>query len=113
MNVNEAAKFIKEGRFDILKNMDRAYADRANRSAMGAILEHAADQYRTDMRWVKVLLEHAKVTAAGDSVILAAIAHVGRIYPLAGVLCAGCNVRVACEHRCLGGECPCCDCLRD
>lgn len=101
-----------EGRYDVLKGLERAYSDRSHKHAMGAVLVHVADQYRKDMRAVKTLLEHAKRTAGEDRVILGAIAEVERIYPLAGVPCAGCNVRGACEHRCLGGECPCCECFR-
>lgn len=102
-----------EGRYDVLKGLERAYSDRSHKYVMDAALGHVADQYRKDMRAVKILLAHAKRTAGEDRVILGAIAEVERIYPLAGVLCAGCNVRGTWEHRCLGGECPCCDCLRD
>lgn len=73
-----------EGRYDILKGLERAWSDRGHKAPLEAHLGNLADQYKKDMDAVKVLLDFAKnnITYLNPEVS-AAIEKVERIFPLA------------------------------
>lgn len=105
---------VNAGRYDILKTLEQAYQDRGHKYSLEAKLGNVADQYRKDMRAVKILLDFAKEAPGGirSTVLMSAIEEVERFYPLYGMLCGGCNVRAPFEHRCAAEDCPCVDCIR-
>lgn len=90
-----AAPAPKEGRYDIIKGLERAWFDRGHKAPLEAHLSKLDTQYRKDMAQVKVLLDAAKQDLKDNggcdhSVgmcacdLIGAIEHLEAAFPLPG-----------------------------